>query len=171
MCKLSQTCVINDHSPMIEDSLAWFYGSSLHTMSCDHDCFPSIWSAAHRPVFCGIYIYLWMVLWLRGIRKIFPRIRATLDYVVAIATPIVPTATIQIRCIMLCPHSIRHVCIYCILDIRKRTENNKTPRPGNHYSCMDHVQSTLPLALAIPYVEKFIPSETKVGILNCTIEV
>ena len=40
------------------------------------------------------------------------------------------------------------------------------PTPGNLFSCMSFVERTLPIALARPFVEQFVPGGTKVSILD-----
>jgi hypothetical protein len=55
--------------------------------------------------------------------------------------------------------------IHCILALRVNSTNDETPVPGDHISCMRYVQSTLPIALARPYVINLIPEKTKVGIM------
>ena len=54
--------------------------------------------------------------------------------------------------------------MYCtivyLIMIGTRTQND--PTPGNLVSCMTFVQRALPIALARPYVEQFLPKGTKV---------
>ena len=40
------------------------------------------------------------------------------------------------------------------------------PTPGNLISCMSFVERTLPIALARPFVEQFVPGGIKVSILD-----
>ena len=47
-----------------------------------------------------------------------------------------------------------------LIMIGMRTLND--PTPGDLLSCMNYVQGALPIALARPYVEQFLPKGTKV---------
>ena len=54
------------------------------------------------------------------------------------------------------------MCILLPLAIGRR--NNFTdPTPGDLVACVSFVQRTLPIALARPFVEQFVPEGTRVG--------
>ena len=64
-----------------------------------------------------------------------------------------------------------HARTHCILEARglaiktasaRADSETPVPTPGNYFSCMEYVQSTLPIALAVPFVEDIIPEELKV---------
>ena len=60
-----------------------------------------------------------------------------------------------------------HARTHCILEARElaiktASADSETPTPGNYFSCIEYVQRTLPIALAVPFVENIIPEEIKV---------